>query len=119
MSQLDFIHDLKAMGLAVEDLGEGRIAFPFEIPCGSKVGLQLKLGLQVPADWPLTSPSGPHLSVQLHPIQGGGLHPTGGIHQSPFGTTWQYWSRPYVNWRPQAKPVRQYLAHINHLFETQ
>lgn len=119
MAQEDFIRDLTAMGFVVERFPDGRIAFPYEVQCGLRSGLQTTMGFQVPPDWPLSPPSGPHFATQIHAIHAGGEHPTGGIHQSPFGGGWQYWSRPYKNWAPTSKPVRQYLAHINLLFETQ
>ena len=119
MARADFIAGLKAMGFEVEQLDGARIAFPFEVPCGSLSGSTVKIGLEVHDDWPLNPPAGPHITPFLRPIQPGGVHPTGGIHASPFGTEWQYWSRPYQGWKPGANSVRQYLAHLHNLFEKQ
>lgn len=119
MARADFITGLKALGFEVDELGGARIAFAFEVPCGRFSGSPVKIGLEVHDDWPLNPPAGPHLTPHLRPVQPSGVHPTGAIHESPFGPAWQYWSRPYHGWKPGANPVRQYLAHLNNLFEKQ
>lgn len=59
-----------------------------------------RLGFVVGNDFPLTPPSGPHVRARMHPIhpQSDLGHPRGGIHQSEFGSDWQYWSRPFPIW---------------------
>ncbi len=118
MAKDDFIQQLNEVGYAIEDLGENRVAFPFEIPCGKLVGKKIKLGFAIPPDFPLTPPSGPHISPRLMPNQSGGTHPTGGIHDSPFGADWHYWSRPISHWNNTKRTVKDVMAHVRHLFDT-
>lgn len=119
MGRDEFIAGLKALDYHVEDRPDGRIEFAYEVMVGSRAGLRTRIGLEVPGDFPLTPPPGPHVNALLHQQQGGGVHPTGGIHASPFGSDWQYWSRPYRGWKPGPQPVRQYLAHITNLWASQ
>jgi hypothetical protein len=118
MPKEDFIQQFKQMGYEVEDLGGNRIAFAYEIPCGKKAGQKIKLGFDVPQDFPLTPPPGPHISPRLLPNQSGGTHPTGGIHDSPFGSEWHYWSRPISHWSNTKRTAKDFMAHIRHLFDT-
>jgi hypothetical protein len=115
----------------LEDLGYVPILVPghadhvtiqYQVPSGKFAGKKLQLGFIVPGDFPLTPPSGPHISEAIHPIQAGGTHPTGGIHDAPTFKSannqgWQYWSRPHSNW--VKKTVVEYMAHIRRLWETQ
>jgi len=98
--------------------------FDYEVPIGRRVGLKLKIGFVVPQDFPLTPPSGPHISAKLYPNASGGAHPSGGVHDSPrfeelVGGQWQYWSRPFVEWGKGKKTVAVYMGHIYRLWETQ
>ena len=45
-------------------------------------------------------------------------HPVGGIHESPFGPEWQYWSRPIKHWNETPRNATAYMAHIRRLFDT-
>lgn len=107
------------MRYQVETAGEDRVSFPYTIPVGPLTGREIRLGFLVPGDFPLTPPSGPHVSARLHPLQSGGSHPNGGILDSSFGPDWQYWSRPHPNWASTDRTVRAYLAHVRQLFATQ
>jgi hypothetical protein len=99
MAREDFIKQLKDIGYDVQQFPDGRVAFPYEIPCGRRAGEKITLGFIVPEDFHLTPPSGPHMSPCLLPLKSGGEHPSGGIHESPqFGASWQYWSRPLNHW---------------------
>ena len=118
MARQDFIDQLRNLGYEVTDLGDNRLWVPFAIPSGRLAGQEIKLGFVVGEDFPATPPSGPHVSPQLFPLQAGGTHPTGGIHTSPFGGDWQYWSRPFPNWGGSDHTVRAYMAHVRHLFDT-
>lgn len=113
-----FLDQLLALGFAVEPVAPDRVAFPYLIDVGPRVGELIRLGFIVPGDYNLSCPSGPHVSPRLYPNQGGGLHPSGGIHDSPFGSDWQYWSRPLKEWAHTTRNARAYMAHIRHLFAT-
>jgi hypothetical protein len=120
MAVQDFIDGLRNLGFEVRDLGSNRVAFPYIVPCGRFGDHAIELGFVVPSDFPLNPPGGPHVSPQLLPISGGGgAHPTGGVHASDFGPTWEYWSRPLSHWPSTARSVRDVMAHVRHLFDTQ
>jgi hypothetical protein len=100
------------------------VYFDYEVPSGKFAGRQVRLGLIVPADFPMTSPGGIHVSPKFHPNQGGGEHPTGGIHDSAefpsaAGGEWQYWSRPHKNWGAAKKAVATYMSHVWNLWNAQ
>ena len=84
------------------------LIFGYAIEVGSRAGQQVRIGLQIPADWPLTPPPGPHVSPRLG-------HPHGAVHPSPLGAGWEYWSRPAQNWAAD-RSVRAYLRHLRRLF---
>src|ERR1700687_2422182 len=96
MAASDFIDQLKALGFELTDLGDGKVYFPYVVETGLFADRAIKLGFFVPGDSPLNPPSGPHISPHLLPINApSGPHPSHGIHDnSPFGSEWQYWSRP-------------------------
>ncbi|MDD5584336.1 MAG: hypothetical protein PHV55_04705 [Candidatus Omnitrophica bacterium] len=118
MGRTEFVEQLRSLVGEVEDLGDGKIAFTYTILTGNFAGKSIRLGFQVPEDFPLSPPSGPHISPRLLPNQSGGSHPSGGIHNSAFGQDWHYWSRPIPNWKSTKRTVRDVLAHIRHLFDT-
>lgn len=115
----DFVNELKELGYTVEELGDDKIAFTYLIPCGLFKGQKIKLGFHVPPDFPLTPPSGPHISPHLLPInESAPAHPIR-VHKSDFSDDWQYWSRPFPNWPKTDKTAKVYIRYIRHLFETQ
>lgn len=120
MARQDFIDQLKALGFAPEELGSNRVCFYYTIPVGKFIGQQVKLGFVVGEDFPANPPGGLHVCPHLLPINGGGPHTSGGVHDNrEFGIGWQYWSRPFPKWGNTDRTVRTYMAHIRHLFETQ
>jgi hypothetical protein len=118
MPKAEFVAQLKQMGYEVQELDGNRVAFSYLIPGGRFTGQTIRLGFDVPGDFPANPPSGPHVSPRLLPLQQGGTHPNGGIHESPFGSEWQYWSRPIQHWANTKRTVRDVMAHVNRLFDT-
>lgn len=124
-----FIEGLKALGYSPTALPKrpDHIVIDYEVPAGRFAGRKVRLGFILPADFPMTPPSGPHVSPHIHPInpQDTG-HPLGGVHQThaaPFveetGEEWQYWSRPFKNWAESKKTVADYMRHIWRLWDLQ
>ncbi len=102
------------------------IVIDYEVLTGRFSGQRVRHGFIVPADFPMTAPSGPHVSPHIHPINTSGNHPTGAVHQTqaqPFetgaGGAWQYWSRPVNNWGQSKKTVAAYMSHIYRLWDSQ
>jgi hypothetical protein len=114
----EFLDQLRVLGLDIAATEPDRVAFPYVIDVGPRAGELIQLGFIVPADYSLSCPSGPHVSPRLYPNQSGGTHPTGGVHDSPFGPDWHYWSRPFKEWAHSTRDGRAYMAHIRHLFAT-
>jgi hypothetical protein len=95
------------------------VMFEYKVKSGRFAGRQVRLGIVVPTDFPASWPSGPHVSPQIHPLVSAGLHPSGAIHGSSFGTDWQYWSRPLLQTLPGNAPVARYMSHIGRLWDSQ
>jgi hypothetical protein len=116
MKREDFIADLRAIGLQIAEQEHDFVVFQWTVPVGRLAGTKIKLGLQVNG---LNPPAGPHVSPHLLPLRPvAGKHPLDGIHPSPLGPDWQYWSRPFQNWQETDRSGRAYMAHIHHLFDT-
>jgi hypothetical protein len=123
-----FADGLSDLGYAVGFLSThpDHVYFDYQVPAGCYAGQTVKLGFQVPPDFPTTPPSGPHTSPCLRPSDQPGAHPNGGRHTSqaqPFanelGGNWQYWSRPCNEWDKTNKTVSVYMAFIAKLWATQ
>lgn len=123
-----FMKGLAALGYAPRQLTglKDHIVFDYVVESGRFAGRTVRHGFVVPADFPLTWPSGPHVSPDIHPIKADGQHPDGGVHQThaqPFaaaeGGSWQYWSRPYSHKGGISEPVTAYLTHLWKLWATQ
>ena len=120
-----FAAELRAAGYDdVVELPDQHVKFAYTVTTGKHAGLALEVGFVVPVDFPMTPPTGPHINQLLHPNKSGGEHPTGGIHSSTahsthFGSTWQYWSRPYKKWANGKRDAAHYMAFIHGLWATQ
>ncbi len=102
------------------------VALDYVVPVGECKGKTVRIGFVIPSDFPVNTPTGPHISPRLHPQASGGVHPLGGIHhdrsqhfEAAFGGEWQYWSRPIQGWAESRKTVDTYMAFIWRLWETQ
>lgn len=121
MAYQDFIDGLKALGYEVEERGGNRITFRYPVEVGKFAGQEVVVGYDVPGDFPANPPGGPHVSPRLLPITGGGgVHPLGGVHESPnFGSEFEYWSRPLHHWPSTKRTVKDVIAFLHRLFDTQ
>ena len=127
-----FCEGLRALGYEPEvrpdaQAGVGKfVVFDYEIEIGPRRGEIIRLGLQVPPDWPMSPPSGPFVSPHLLPVrpESGRGRPWDNVHEAqgrgvdlPEGE-WQYWSRPFPGspgWGSTEKTVATYLRHIRTL----
>jgi hypothetical protein len=103
-----FVAELRDLGYepSVED---GRVSVAWTIPLGSHMGQDGFIGWEVPADWPETSPHGPHIFPAFD-------HPNGGNHASAFGDGWRHWSRPFNGWAGSDRTMLTYLRFITAVF---
>ena len=123
-----FIQGLIALGYQPTSLPgkPDHVVIDYVVESGQFQGKKVKHGFIVPSDFPLTAPSGPHVSPHIHPINSNGQHPKGAVHESqaaPFqqalGGGWQYWSRPVPDWASSKKTVAAYMSHIWRLWDSQ
>jgi hypothetical protein len=121
-----FISGLKLLGYEPTQLPNhpDHVTFDYVVETGKFAGRCVRLGLIIPQDFPLTPPSGPHVSPGIHPINPNGDHPTGGVHDSHSAMfrsvtkqDWQYWSRPHRSW--SKRTVGEYMSHVWHLWDSQ
>jgi len=125
MARSEFINDLLALGYAWKDHsgnpGHINLGYiEYTVPLGRFAGENILLGFNIGDEFPIACPTGPHMSPRLlpmHPAQAD--HPIGGVHDSPFGSDWQYWSRPFHPWLSTGRKAEDYLRHIRHLFDFQ
>lgn len=121
MARTDFTNQLQALGISAQLLdvsGRTFVVFDYTIPVGRFYGKNVRLALEVRDSFPMDPPPGPHFNAQLMTVGIGGGHPYGGIHASPLGADWQYWSRPFSEWATTDKSARTYLAHLKNLLAT-
>jgi hypothetical protein len=120
----DFMAQLRALGYEPELRPNEFVLFDYEVEVGKHVGEPVKIGLQVPADWPMSPPSGPFVSPRLLPLNpsSGRGRPWDAVHAAhgrglddPEGV-WEYWSRPLTAWPRTDHSVKAYLRHLRTLF---
>jgi hypothetical protein len=117
-----FVTGLKDIGYEVENLSETRVAIsytPFE---GRLKGQIIKVGFEVPPDFEMTPPTGPHISPALLTInQDAPSHPER-VAISPFGDVWQYLSRPFKSrngdWKDSSRTVKEYMRFVEDVLNT-
>jgi hypothetical protein len=116
MGRDKFKEGLEALSYKVELKDGDKIVIPFTIAEGRFAGQQIKLGIQVPADFEMTPPGGIHISPRLIPINTGAADHKRAA-DSPFGTEWEYLSRPYTQW-PLKRTVKRYMEYVSYLLNT-
>jgi hypothetical protein len=112
---------LQDLGYAVEDRDETRLTFSYIIGAGRFNGREIRIGLEVPADFNVTCPTGPHLSPRLIPINGNGAGNDRAVESPSFGPDWEYLSRPFGDqqsgWGRTNRTVKGYLRHVKRIVE--
>ena len=104
----EFVRQARALGLASLEVDGDWVLFDLEIPAGKHAGEMRRIAAQVPADFPDTPPSGPHVTPAT-------THPAGAVHASPRGEGWVYWSRPIQGWSAD-RSARAWVRHVRSLF---
>jgi hypothetical protein len=119
-----YIDGLKQLGYKPEELkepGENRVAFSYVIREGRFKDRTVLVGVEVPPDFPVTCPTGPHISEKLIPMNPNGTGNDKAV-DSPFGTDWMYLSRPLdvgnEGWNRTTKEVKAYIKHVKRILET-
>jgi len=112
-----FEDGLTELGYSVLLDEENRPHILHTIKIGRFKGYKVKIGFEIPADFELTPPSGPHISPKLIPIRPDGPDHTTRAHPSSFGDEWEYLSRPISNWA-EKRTVKRYMKYVIHLLDT-
>jgi hypothetical protein len=117
MGRDKFKSGLEALGYTVELQGEDKVIVPYRIVEGRFAGQNIKLGVQVPADFEMTPPGGIHISPRLIPINAGAPDHSRAADSQPFGPEWEYLSRPYNQWA-RKRTVKRYMEYVADLLNT-
>lgn len=104
----EFASQAQRLGLAGVEVNGSWVMFDLPIPAGRHAGERRRIAAEVPADFPVTPPPGPHVSPAT-------THPAGAVHASPLGPDWVYWSRPAPGW-PADRSVKAWIRHVRSLF---
>lgn len=117
-----FTSGLKDLGHEVEVLSENRVAIPYTPFEGRLKGQLVKIGFEVPIDFEITPPTGIHISPALLRLNEGALTHPDRVALSPFGTEWQYLSRPYqyngVSWANCSRTTHAYMRFVDEILNT-
>ena len=117
-----FIEQLKQLGYTPEvQEGTTRVVISYTIGAGKFKDHTITIGIEVPGDFAVTCPTGPHISPRLIDINTGATDNTRSA-ESPFGAAWQYLSRPFPSgveaWNRTSKDAKAYMRHIKRILET-
>ena len=119
MGKEKFIAGLQKLGHKVRDDNNRIIIDDYSLKGGRFAGQNIKLGFEVPNDFEVNTPHGPHISPRLIPvINTGSQNHSERVHESPFGSEWEHFSRPYPGWEKTSRTVAVYMAYVRQLLET-
>ncbi len=118
MGRDKFKKGLEELGYNPELKDDDKIIILFSVPEGRFAGQQIKIGFQVPADFELTPPGGPHICPRLVPINPDAQDHARAAESQPFGQEWQYLSRPFAEQWARKRTVKRYMEYIVHLLNT-
>lgn len=116
-----FSSGLQDLDYVPENPGPNRVVFEYQIKQGRFAEKTIKIGIEVPPDFPVNCPTGPHINPRLIPIDTGALDNKRAA-ESPFGPEWQYLSRPFraqqTGWNRTKRDVKSYLWHVMDILNT-
>ena len=112
-----FCRQLAEMDHEYEVLPPNWVIISHDVATGRFAGQHIRLGFEVPPDFPRTPPHGPHFSPCLLPANPSVKTHPDRVHNSNLGAEWRHWSRDFTHWRGK-EGVAGYLAFVAHLFAT-
>jgi hypothetical protein len=114
----EFARQLKELDCNNVTIAGNHVVFDYTVPGGRLKGRDIRLGFEVPPEFPRNPPGGPHLSPRHLPMNPGATgHPERVADSNIFGGDGQYLSRPFPAWKG-SETVSRYLAYVDHLFQT-
>lgn len=106
--QSDLLDQLRRLGHEPE-LVNDRVVFDLEVHTGHCDGQTVRVGLDVPDNWP---------SAASHWIHVEGRFTDGGnVQQSEIGPGWRKFSRPMNEWRTTDRDARALIGHLHRVFD--
>lgn len=105
---VEFADQAAALGLPGLESEGNWVLFDLEVPAGRFAGETRRIAVEIPEDFPVTPPPGPHVSPAT-------THPAGAVHASSRGAAWVYWSRPVPDWATD-RSVRAWIRHVRSVF---
>lgn len=111
MGKIEFINGLKDLGFEPVDDSADRVYFEYTVPVGKNLGKKALLGFIIDNSFPMNCPTGPHFKA----LESEWKEPVNNIQDSPIGSGWRYWSRPFPEWSTSDRTVKSYLGHIKNL----
>jgi hypothetical protein len=111
----EFSRQLTELGHEHETKPPNWVLMDHQIATGRFAGQHIRLGFEVPLEFPRTPPHGPHFSPCLLPVNPSLQNHPDRVHPSSLGTDWGHWSRNFPNWKGK-EGVAGYLAFVAHLF---
>ena len=108
---------LEALGYTVELKDEDKVIFPYVVAEGRFANQQIKVGIQAPPDFEMTSPGGIHISPRLIPINPHPFDHSRAAESQHFGPDWEYLSRPFSQWAHK-RTVKRYMEYVAYLLNT-
>ena len=111
----EFCRQLVDLGYEPEKKDPNWAIIDHEIGAGRFAGTRIRLGFEVPPEFPRTPPHGPHFTPCLIPVNPSVQSHPERVHPSPLGADWGHWSRTFTNWKGK-EGVAGYLAFVAHLF---
>jgi len=117
MGRDTFKEGLETLGYAVELQDPDKAIISYVVADGRFAGQQIKIGFQVPQDFPMTPPGGPHISPRLIPINAGAPDHSRAADSAPFGSDWEYLSRPFTQWA-RKRTIKRYMEYVEWLLNT-
>jgi hypothetical protein len=71
----EFERQLRELGISPDEgLPEPRVSFDYDVSAGRFKGKRVKLGFEVPVNFPITPPPGPHVSPRILPLNPGSVN---------------------------------------------
>ena len=113
-----FRQGLIDLGYEVKDHGGNFLSVSYCIEGGRFNERTIRLGFDVPGDFDLNPPHGPHVSPLLFPVNTNSSDHSTRMHRSKFGADWGHLSRPFPNWNNTNRTVKEYMRWVKHILGT-
>ena len=116
-----FIEGLIELGYNPINLDGNKLSFKYKIGAGRFQNQEIAVGIDVPSDFNVTCPSGPHITPRLIPLNPSAMGNDRAAESPQFGPDWEYLSRPFIDrdagWNRTTRTVKAYLHHVKRILD--